>query len=654
VAPGQADDVLGEVARRLGATAALPRAARARRALSAALGTVVREPDPAQPAEERLRTASSDAPGTLSWAYRISVNPAAPPTRTAALLRRVDRAAGLGLRWSLYADLAQGLLTAGGPTSITVVMRPADAVVRVDVRRPDRPAADGPNDGWPADDLLAALAPLADLGAIRVELERRPGCRLSRVSVLLRRGRPASITLWSTSAPDDAAGLLPGLLEAAGASGGGDLLPLIADCARALGPETPVSWAETPPGTLRLEVGSPETTDPAMTGHDPSRSLPLERLLHTARAHLVGHRLCADLLHGPLTIGVGLGGPSPVVDLDARLAPATRPRRGGAAPRSRTPVDAAESATAAVDHLVATQSAGGGWWDLAVSAGASGNWLTAVTGLALLEARDVGLGRAHEVRRGLSAAVGQLHLAQLPGGGWGWNEALDADCDSTAHAVLLLHRCGGVERRSVETLRNFQAPTGAFLTYRDAPAGHSWGQVHQDVHPAAVRALAQVDGVDDPAVTAGLAVVGTGSALQPPWPAFWWRVTSYGAHVALRCLEDVGRLDLLDGGGRRSLLEIVGRSTPDPLETALACSIALALGHPVADRLLARLVAGQQPDGSWAARPALRVVAPDVHRPWEPGSMATAGPLHPEVRRVFTTAVALDALARAQRRARRT
>jgi hypothetical protein len=254
----------------------------------------------------------------------------------------------------------------------------------------------------------------------------------------------------------------------------------------------------------------------------------------------------------------------------------------------------------------------------------------------------------------LAAAEGQLRLAELPTGGWGWNEALDADCDSTAHAVLFLHCCGGVERRSVEALRGFQAPTGAFLTYRDAPAGHSWGRVHHDVHPAAVRALAQVDGADDPAVTAGLDVVTTGLALEPPWPAFWWRVTSYGAHVALRCLQDLGRLDLLDGSGRRRLLEAAGRSTPDPLETAVACSIALALGDPGAHRLLARLVAAQQPDGSWAARPALRVVAPDVHRPWEPGREPAAGPLYPEVRRVLTTAVALDALARVHRRARRT
>ena len=389
-------------------------------------------------------------------------------------------------------------------------------------------------------------------------------------------------------------------------------------------------------------------------------------LLHRFRLHPMGFRACEDLFFpggfpdGPVGVlqYLGLGvSPGARLRLNLYLAPPVAlpaPGERGAAghrftPRPLQPSPERSATVAAigqaVDYLMAGQSQDGAWWDLTVSAGSSGPWLTSVVGeiLAALPRRVQSAG----LLRCLERAADLVERAELPEGGWGYNEALPADCDSTAQCVNFLHALGRpVSPRAVDCLRSLQRPPGAFLTYVGAPAGHAWGTVHHDVNPVAVRALAAVAGIEDPAVAAGLKVMLGGLSFWPVWPAFWWKTQSYGAYANLLCLSQIGRLAEVPATRRGEIIGLLAAG--DALEAALGGIVSLLLGEegaaPFHQTAWRHLVKSQNGDGSWPATRSLRVVNCDCPAPWEQPDERLAGPSYCDRRRIFTTALALRCL----------
>ena len=303
----------------------------------------------------------------------------------------------------------------------------------------------------------------------------------------------------------------------------------------------------------------------------------------------------------------------------------------------------------AIRYLLSAQSLGGAWWDFPVSIGCSGPWVTGVVGEVLNECPEPL--RPPMLEAALVRAVRYLERSQLPEGGWGYNEALPADCDSTAYAMIFLHSMGTrLENRPLAALRAFQREDGAFLTYTGAPPGHSWGAVHYDVHGPAVRALGRVLGRDHESAAKGLRYSVRGLDQQRVWPAFWWQPQVYSVYQNLLCLEELGALASISEAKCEVFLPTFSNATP--LCTALSGLAAYFLRQEkMARDSLSSLLKTQLPDGSWPSSKALRVTDANCLEPWSVAPNATAGPLYRDTRRIFTTALALKLLQRSLQQA---
>ncbi|MGW4381417.1 hypothetical protein [Kitasatospora sp. NPDC004531] len=590
----------------------------------------------------RLSFSTLDRAGTLGLvapqvelAGRHRTADASAASALAGLTRRLDRICGLATPWSCYDSVLERLLPAEAPGSAAPLVSVAvgfTAHARASLRLTTRHARWDTPAGHRLAEQVARRCGHRDTEALsRLLAAPADSRRLLGMSVRFGSGRAHRAALHLAGAS------LQDLTAHTGTRWAADRLDDFVSRFRRVSYEVELPSAAGGPFVLTAAVECPPTGDPADFGA-------LDRLLHALRLHPVGLRLCEDLLEGPpdaLRLSVTTDARTSVT-VEARPAP-PRPAVGPVRFAGNAPSWSAAVRRAA-RYLLDAQCGGGGWWDLAVSAGASGAWLSAVVGLALGSVPPGLVDPPADLPGALERCADYLRSVELPGG-WAWNEALDPDCDSTAHAVLFLHaHGGGVAPATLAALTGFQSPTGEFLTYRDAPPGHSWGRVHHDVHPAAVRALAAVRGPADSSVAAGLATMTAGLELNPPWPAFWWRTTVYGAYVTLLCLADLDLLTRLPPAARERVAAHL--RTSDPLETALGCSVAALLGLDSRPRFAARLLRTQRADGSWQSTPALRVVAAGCAEPWRPELAAAAGPVYAETRRIFSTAMALTALLR--------
>jgi hypothetical protein len=308
------------------------------------------------------------------------------------------------------------------------------------------------------------------------------------------------------------------------------------------------------------------------------------------------------------------------------------------------PLKALQQAMAGgLDFVLRGQHADGRFIDWALPPGASSAWSTAYVGLLVAELPEGDQQRSAAATR---AAAHWLQAHPAAGGGWGYNESVGADADSSAFALRLLARTGlPIAAEHVDRLLSFQCGDGGFSTYGSDAGFGAWGQSHADVSAACGMALAM------PGSTAAraplqrcLAYVATRRGPDGLWPSFWWRSPWYATHAALSLLKAAGVLPRpLEASCIR------GDDKPlNPFEWALAleCSL-LATPRLVvqARTMLAALLAVQQADGGWPSAPVLRLARRDCAVPW---AVADGGPLFADTQRLFTTATVLRALAAAR------
>lgn len=287
---------------------------------------------------------------------------------------------------------------------------------------------------------------------------------------------------------------------------------------------------------------------------------------------------------------------------------------------------------AGLEFLLSRQASEGCWTDWDLPPGRSSYWTTAYVG------RRLGvLPGDHRASR--RAAAHWLAQREFEGGGWGYNDAVSVDADTTANAILFLaQERVPVAARNYERLLELQQTDGGFSTYAaDAGLG-SWGESHPDVTPVAAQALLTRDGRDDPDVRRAVDYLverRTGAGL---WNSFWWRSPLYATRASLAFFAAIrAPVDL--GPTRRSLERLEGGSA---FERALLLdSLRLTGARALAPGLLEALLTEQLPDGSWAGAPVLRITDRDCATPWERDH---AGPLYADTERLFTSATVLSAL----------
>lgn len=134
-------------------------------------------------------------------------------------------------------------------------------------------------------------------------------------------------------------------------------------------------------------------------------------------------------------------------------------------------------------HLVDRQQADGYWRDRLVP-GAGTEWVTAFVGYALSGA---GGGHAEPVALGLSALDASCRET-----GWGYNDGVATDADSSAWATRWYARLGmPMAIDAVDCLAAYLGPEGGARTFASAPRYGRWIQEHADVtaarHPARRR-----------------------------------------------------------------------------------------------------------------------------------------------------------------------
>jgi len=294
-----------------------------------------------------------------------------------------------------------------------------------------------------------------------------------------------------------------------------------------------------------------------------------------------------------------------------------------------------------VGFLFGHQSESGCWTDWDLPPGRSSPWTTSYVGARLAELPgDVKASAGPALRAGAR----WLLEHERDGGGWGYDDRVACDGDSTAQAVLFLALEGiPVADATRARLLGFEQPGGGFSTYAADEGLGSWGRAHPDVSPAAAQALLKLSAARDPAVERTVQYVVTARTPNGLWNSFWWSSPLYATRASLSLLRAVGTpidLEATRGALRRL-------APANSFERALLLeSLHLAAGardSDLANTLAKQLVEDQLDDGSWASAPVLRVTSRDCSAPWE---CANPGRLYADTDRLFTSATVLSALAR--------
>lgn len=241
------------------------------------------------------------------------------------------------------------------------------------------------------------------------------------------------------------------------------------------------------------------------------------------------------------------------------------------------------------------------------------------------------VGRIPAARPAAAAVVAALLERRRPGGGWGYDEELLEDCDSTAWVLLAARATATPLPRDVlipglRFLLAHQRESGGFVTYGPegvrlfgAIAGREgWFTPQPCVSAAALAALAAYAQPELPAIAAAAHYL-EHSAVDELWRPYWWYGFTYATCHAVRALAQVGRLAparaaAIADAVRRARCEDggwagkhPGRSLPFPTALALLTLLDLgAVGPELADAV-ELLLAWQRPDGSFLASAELMV-----------------------------------------------
>jgi hypothetical protein len=339
---------------------------------------------------------------------------------------------------------------------------------------------------------------------------------------------------------------------------------------------------------------------------------------------------------------------------EAALPPEGSPATASPSPESKpgTPV------CRALEALLEAQSPDGSWRDYDIPGlGVSDTWVTAHIGLKLASLPQ-GY-RSFQLKAALDTAAD--FLAGKWHHGWGYNDNAPVDADTTAHALLFLHKLKRDPPVStVPALLGFQRTNGGFATYdrfRDLSMPQSWCTAHPDVTPLVVRALLAYQ--DDPqldralaksidaAITAALPRLAADRLPDGLWPAFWWVLRWYTTAAWLETYKAMRNLGLGTGGFPQIHWPELSQDfygCTSRLDEALLLVCALETGRTgLASQAADRLVTAQQPNGLWPIELALCQTTPGIQRPWE---LATRETLYPENVGLYSTATILHALAR--------
>jgi squalene cyclase len=323
-----------------------------------------------------------------------------------------------------------------------------------------------------------------------------------------------------------------------------------------------------------------------------------------------------------------------------------------------------------IEFLKSRQGSDGLWRDFLTPAGEASSWPTAFIGTALHAA---GLGAS-----ALQRAAAALIALQDSAGGWGYNEKVPYDADSTACALLFLTHVdcpSDARKRAASCLLSHQLQdSGGFATFRKPDPIRQfmgvgrwmrfdgWCQPLTEVTALAGRALARSGlGSDGTHLRAAWQFVRTRQRPDGSWTSYWWPSPHYATLQAVELALWMGADQCAQLAGDWALQSQTTDGAWDmpgephsAFATALCLSILVKVrANPTSILRAVRHLAGMQDvDGGWPSHPILRIplpgrVDPDKRRPW-PIRNRGAGIVIRDQHRTFTSAACITALAAAQ------
>lgn len=280
-----------------------------------------------------------------------------------------------------------------------------------------------------------------------------------------------------------------------------------------------------------------------------------------------------------------------------------------------------------VGFLKRAQRRDGAWVDFRLPPGMSDEWMTAHTAFVL---------EGVPAAQGLTANAAQ-YLAQIGRGrrGWGYNHRVATDCDSSAQALMVLHRHGIKPATDiVNWLISAQNRSGGFPTYPPEPGTpvNGWNVDHPDVTLLVIHSLRRLR-TGTSALQAAVAwLESTGEHVLT---SYWWPSPSYAMWAQVRT-----SFSGPDAAARAAASLDPSCTAPESAMLIEAAAYGRRLTTKQAVEATARLLGEQFRDGSWPCSPCLRVTDPMVMS----SSTTAPGKVYAGTRRIFSTAHAVSAL----------
>ena len=315
--------------------------------------------------------------------------------------------------------------------------------------------------------------------------------------------------------------------------------------------------------------------------------------------------------------------------------------------------------------VLENQGRDGLWRDFLTPAGEASEWPTGFIATAL----HLAGAEASVLERAADTLVAGQHVD----GGWGYNEKVPSDADSTACVLLFLaltgHRGSPCRRAASCLLTHQRSENGGIATYREpGPIRRfmgvgrwmrfeGWCSPHTEVTATAGRALAALAPTEwSAAVDAAWRYARSRQRADGSWSSYWWTSPHYATLQAVELALSLGDHDPVGRAAEwtiRSQADDGGWSAPGAPTSAFATALSLSvLLHAEASRrsvepAIDRLAALQDDDGGWPSHPIMRiplpgVVDPDRRRRWRGGLLVR------DQHRTFTSAACVAALARAR------
>lgn len=339
------------------------------------------------------------------------------------------------------------------------------------------------------------------------------------------------------------------------------------------------------------------------------------------------------------------------------------------------------SILSAMEFIVRKQSPDGFWSDFNTSSsGESTEWVTGYVGFNIIESiqhlHQAGFDYLNILTL-LEKSKKALSNSQRLNGGWGYNQNVPEDADSTSHCLLFLLMLDGnlndYEKSVKVLLKHQEYNSGGFLTYNSLKiktylenkrpniknvSFKEWQSPHCCVTPIAARLLFHLN---NPNTTDNFEkaynFIKNMQNKEGYWPSYWWN-NIYATYHCLYLMqifnknEDNNHVIAALAWLVNSLIEnndINGINyKKTPFYTALALKSLLISPSKVTDEMIVGisnwLLREQLEDGSWPSYPILKIPKPYVDDIKIMDDEQYKYRMHEDQHRIFTTSICLSAI----------